>query len=78
MWSAAAALGGAFRVVFCGDEMCAMADPGLAGRLFFTDRAAFFCAIMVSRKLGLLDMVLLLSPRPGRAGGSAFLEALGL
>jgi hypothetical protein len=58
-------------------EICAIAEPGRAGRLFFVVNAAFFCAIRVSRRLGLLDIVLLDIPRPGR-GGSAFLGEFGL
>ena len=55
-------------------EMCAMAEPGRAGRLFFACSVAFFWAIIVSRRLGLLDMVLFESPIPGRGAASAFLE----
>jgi hypothetical protein len=58
-------------------EICAMAEPGLAGR-FLVVRFALFCAIKVSRRLGLLDdMVLLERPRPGR-GASLFFGELGL
>jgi hypothetical protein len=54
-----------------------MADPGRAGR-FFVAIVAFFWAIMVSLRLGLLGpMVLFDSPRPGRAD-STFWVGLGL
>lgn len=66
-----------FDVVRTGDEIWAMAEPGLAGR--FLAARAFFWAIMASRRLGLLDaMVLLDNPRPGRAGASVFLGEFGL
>jgi hypothetical protein len=57
-------------------EMCAMAEPGRAGR-FLVDSVAFFWANMASRRLGLLDIVLLDIPRPG-LGASGFLGELGL
>jgi hypothetical protein len=60
-------------------EMCAMAEPGRAGRFFVA--MARFCASMASLRLGLDEvMVLLDSPKPGRATGAAstFLAALGL
>lgn len=55
-----------------------MADPGRAGR-FFAASEAFFCAIMVSRRLGLLALIVLLDiPRPTRGAGSVFFGELGL
>lgn len=60
-------------------EMCAMAEPGRAGR--FLAASALFWASMASRRLGLLEvMVLLDRPRPGRTGGASadFLGELGL
>lgn len=48
-------------------EKCAIAEPGRAGR--FLDAKALFCANIVSRRLGLPElMVLLENPRPGRGG----------
>ena len=60
-------------------EMCAMAEPGRAGRCL--EFMARFCAIIASLKLGLDEvMVLLERPRPGRAGPlvSPFFGELGL
>lgn len=66
-----------FDTVRCG-EKCAMADPGRGGR-FLPAMAAFFCASIVSRRLGLGGpMVLFDKPRPGRVVPSAFLGELGL
>ena len=58
-------------------ETLAMAEPGLAGS-FLASSVAFFCAIICSRKLDLLRLMVLLDrPRPGRAA-SSFLGELGL
>ena len=56
-----------------------MAEPGRVGRFFVV--MARFCASIASLKLGLDEvMVLLESPRPGRAGAatSSFFVELGL
>ena len=55
-----------------------MADPGRGGR-FLPAMAAFFCASIVSRRLGFdVDMVLFDKPSPGRTAPSAFLGEFGL
>jgi len=62
-------------------ERLAIADPGRGGRFRDAAIVAFFCAIIVSRKLGLLlPIVLLDRPRPGfaRTLSTSLLGALGL
>lgn len=54
-----------------------MADPGRTGRFFAAAKDAFFWASIVSRRLGLLEVIVLLD-KPARAGGSVFLGELGL
>jgi hypothetical protein len=58
-----------------------MAEPGRAGMFLVAAMAAFFCACIVSLRLGLDEvMVLLDRPSPGRPAGaaSAFLGEFGL
>lgn len=75
-----------FALGFCSSEtlrmgeILAIAEPGRAGS-FLASNVAFFWAIICSRILGLLlVMVLLERPKPGRveAGASPFFGELGL